>query len=303
MFRVTVAIEIGGRRIRYLKPMGWIAFWRQVLSRAWAGAWRMLIDRTPAAVARDAMLALLAVGGLFLLRNRLVTGGIMSGDNPLDTLIGLIAIGLLIVALFGFLFVLQALFVVPWQMWRERAPSAETISIAADTPEGIADRQHLEVLRRDLSDAFGLLSIALLGAHRLSGAAWPDYPFHNMAKEASSVVSENLALSAMEARIASADYSVAQLVPEMRELMEIYSRSLTTLALMCADLPPTIVLATAEQISQRLPRTLRQLTNVHSKLAGRYLELGKLPGFSGLISGRPPAYWVHPPQWPEWAHS
>lgn len=102
-------------------------FWVEVLRQAWQEAWRIMTRRDPAALIRDAGLFGISVGLLWFFQEKLVRRGLMSGDNVQDIIIGAVFLLIVVVAIFSFVFVLEALFIVPSKLWNDHKRLVEQL--------------------------------------------------------------------------------------------------------------------------------------------------------------------------------
>ena len=112
--------------------MGLLRFWWLVLCRAWQEAWRIVIPKSIGGIIRDGVLLLVAVGLLIYFKSWLVENDFMSGDNIKDTTIGILFTLAAIVSIFSLVFLVEALFVGPYVLWREASNALPPISSAVE---------------------------------------------------------------------------------------------------------------------------------------------------------------------------
>jgi len=95
------------------------SYWGMVLGRAWRETWRVVVRHNVGTAIRDALLLALTFGLLFVLKGWLVSHGEMSADNVQDTIVWIILSLLALVAVFALVFLVQVLFLGPYNIWRE----------------------------------------------------------------------------------------------------------------------------------------------------------------------------------------
>jgi hypothetical protein len=112
--------------------VGLFNFWWLVVSRAWRDTWGIVMRHNWATAARDCALAITALGLLFFFHDRLVSSAGMSPDNTRDTVLwGIIGLSSL-VTLFGIVFAVQTVFLVPYKLWRDEHLAKEGQSYTAN---------------------------------------------------------------------------------------------------------------------------------------------------------------------------
>jgi hypothetical protein len=96
-----------------------LRYWREVLHRAWQEAWELVIQHSPKALIRNGVIFIVACALLHYGQGGLIKRHVTSADNLEDTIVWTVTILIAIVALFSAVFIIEALFITPFRMWRE----------------------------------------------------------------------------------------------------------------------------------------------------------------------------------------
>lgn len=125
--------------------MGFIKYWWLVLQHAWVEAWALVIPHSPFQILRNVILFAIAAIAFYALQNRLVSEGLTSQDNLTDTIIWAAVLACMLVTAFALVFVLHALFVTPYLLWRDLKAQADAQPSRSSDHMGAYQREEWEI--------------------------------------------------------------------------------------------------------------------------------------------------------------
>jgi len=94
-------------------------YWFLIFSRAWEEAWGLVVQHSPRALLRNAIIFIIACVAFYYFQPNLVALKLSSPENLSDTLAWAIMMLVVIIVLFSAVFILETIFIVPYQIWKE----------------------------------------------------------------------------------------------------------------------------------------------------------------------------------------